>query len=88
MFKDIFGSPVHKFKVTVAFQIQSQFDSEILRPYILRIVVKSQNLAGDNRKATATITSLPGSQKAKDALISSATAKLLLDDSEARAYQT
>ncbi|KAH8746289.1 acyl transferase/acyl hydrolase/lysophospholipase [Hyaloscypha finlandica] len=88
MFEDIFGSPVHKFKVTVAFQIQSQFDSEILRPCILRIVAKSQNLAGDDRKATATATSLPGSQKAKDALISSAAAKLLLDGGEARACRT
>jgi hypothetical protein len=51
MFEEIFGSPVHKFKVTLAFQIQSQFDSEILRRCILRIIAKSQNLAGDDKKA-------------------------------------
>lgn len=88
MFEEIFGSPVHKFKVTVAFQIQSQFDSEILRRCILRIVAKSQNLAGDDKKAIATATSLPGSPKAKDALISSALAKVLLDDGEARGCRT
>ncbi|KAH7400365.1 phospholipase, patatin family protein [Cadophora sp. MPI-SDFR-AT-0126] len=88
MFEEIFGSPVHKFKVTVALQIQSQFDSEILRRCILRIVAKSQNLADDDKKAIATATSLPGSQKAKDALISSAAAKVLLDDGEARGCRT
>jgi hypothetical protein len=88
MFKEIFGSPIHKFPVTVALQIQSQFDSTILRRCITRIVGQSKALAENDLKAIATAKSSQGTQKTRDALTEVAVAKVLLDDGVTRGCHT
>jgi len=88
MFKEIFGSPIHKFPITVVLQIQSQFDSSILRRCITQIVGQSKSLRESDVEALANAASSKGPQKAKDALITGVVAKVLLDDGIARGCHT
>lgn len=88
MFKEIFGSPIHKFPVTIAAQIQSQFDSRILRQCIARIVGQSKSLGESDLKALTNASSSKVSQKAKEDLIAGVAAKVLLDDGVSRGCHT
>ena len=87
MFEEIFGTKVHN-KVSIAMQIQSQYDSEILRRCILRIVRQSSNLAKRDQDAIDKAISLSQSTKAKQASIDDTTSKILLDDGVPRGCRT
>ena len=87
MFEEIFGSTVHS-KVSITLQIQSQYDSEILRRCILRIVRRSHSLSERDKQAITAAAGAAGSKKTQQAMLDAAASKILLDDGVPRGCRT
>lgn len=87
MFEDIFGKPLHRSRITLTGQLQSLFDSEILRRCILKIVGASGLLEADVETITAAAKS-PGGEKYVNSLWETAAAKVRLDDGVKRGCHT
>lgn len=87
MFQDIFGTKAHS-KVSLLGQIQSQYDSEILRRCILKVIQESGNLSECDKKAITKAADFYVSEEDKQAELNGAASKILLDDGVRRGCKT
>ena len=88
MFEEIFGRKAHKNKVSIALQIQPQYDSEILRRCILRIVQRRSNISECDNEVIADVAGFSGPKKVQQTPLDAAASKILLDDGVPRGCRT
>jgi hypothetical protein len=87
MFSEIFGKPLHWIPATIRGQLQSMYDSKILRRCILKIVA-TRAFSDEDKTKIAELQNSPNSQKEAEVAAEAVAERVLLCDGQKRGCHT